>query len=374
VTATQITIVVPSAVRRGGGDVWLAQLLETLTPQQVDLLVVFETAGELADLASAAGHRTAVLGRAGIPCDTDLTALVEPLTRVLAGEKPQVTVHWSPRAHVYGSRARQVLGRNDPVAWVQHVIPGGYWLHKLANTYPAQTVMCVSSATAAAHRIWYPDQPAVVLHPGIGDSLAFMGTAQVRTRPKEPRDSLLLGVLGRIEPWKGQDVAIHAVCRLREQGLPAHALLIGDMRSVIWPAFASEIEALVLDLGVGRHVSFTGHLVAPMATLASLDVLVCASRQEGFSLAVAEGMAAGIPVVATRCGGPEDLIEDGANGLLVPTDDPDALAGAVGRLARDPSLASRLAAAGHATWAGRFTARHGAERFLAFVHELAGAS
>ncbi|MGH3625407.1 MAG: hypothetical protein ACRDQ5_27105, partial [Sciscionella sp.] len=141
-------MVVPSAARQGGGDVWLVQLLETLAPQQVDLLVVFESAGELAALASSAGHRVAVLGRTTTPCDADLTTLAAPLASVLATEKPEVTVHWSPRAHVYGSRARQLLGRNGPVAWVQHVIPSDFWLHKLANAYPAQAVVCVSSAVA----------------------------------------------------------------------------------------------------------------------------------------------------------------------------------------------------------------------------------
>ncbi len=371
-TSAPVALVVPSAARRGGGDIWLGQLLESLSPHQVDLLVVFEAAGELADLASASGHRVAVLGRTGTACDADLITLAEPLGSVLADEEPQVTVHWSPRAHVYGSRARQLLGRDGPVVWVQHVMPSDFWLHKLANTYPAHAVVCVSAAVADAHRIMYPDQPAVVLHPGVGVSPASPSKAEARANLKVPRDSLLLGVIGRVEPWKGQDVSIHAVRRLRERGLPAHALLVGETRSPTWPEFASEVRTLIAELGLGQHVSLTGHLAAPQVALASLDVLVCSSREEGFSLAVAEGMAAGIPIVATRCGGPEDLIEDGANGLLVPAEDPAALAKAVARLAADPALARGLAVAGRATWAGQFTARHAAERFLALIHGLVG--
>jgi glycosyltransferase involved in cell wall biosynthesis len=354
--------------------VWLAQLLETLAPRQIDLLVVFEESGELADLASAAGHRVFVLGRTLAACEADLDTLVEPLARVLAREDPQATVHWSPRAHVYGARARQVTGRNDPMAWVQHVIPSDFWLHRLANAYPAQAVLCVSSAVADAHRRLYPDQPAVVLHPGVSGSPASPDRAEARASLKLPCDALLVGVVGRVEPWKGQDVAVHAVHRLREQGLPAHAVLIGEAHSPTWPTFASEVKTLIVELGLGRHVSFTGHLAAPTDALAALDVLVCSSRQEGFSLGVAEGMAAGIPVVATRCGGPEDLIDDGVNGLLVPSEDPAALAEAVARLAKDSTLARGLAAAGRVTWAGKFTSRHAAERFLAFAQGLVGGS
>lgn len=359
-TAAHIAVVVPSADRRGGGDVWLSQLVETLTPDQVDLLLVFETAGELAELAGTAGHRVAVLGRVGTACDEDLTTLAEPLARVLADEDPHVTVHWSPRAHVYGTRARRMLARNGPVAWVQHVIPSEFWLHQLANACPAHAVVCVSSAVARVHRGLYPDQRAVVLHPGVDGLPVWVRRAEARAALEVPSETFLLGVLGRVEPWKGQDIAVRAMRLLRGRGSPAHALLIGEARSPTWPEFAGEVMGLIAELGLARHVSCTGHLPAPAAALAALDVLVCSSREEGFSLAVVEAMAAGVPVVATRCGGPEDLILDGVNGLLVPVEDPGALADAV----------ARLAAAGRARWADRFTARHGARRFLGLVQRL----
>ena len=104
--------------------------------------------------------------------------------------------------------------------------------------------------------------------------------------------------------------------------------------------------------------------------LAAMDVLVCASREEGFSLAVAEAMAAGVPVVATRCGGPEELICDGVSGLLVPREDPAALAMAVGALAGDTELGQRLAAEARRVHGGRFTAAAGVRRFGAFLQAL----
>lgn len=108
--------------------------------------------------------------------------------------------------------------------------------------------------------------------------------------------------------------------------------------------------------------------------MAAFDMMVCASREEGFSLAVAEAMAAGIPVISTRCGGPEDLIIDRETGLLVPTEDAVMMADAIVRLARDSALAMRLSSAAHGRWATRFTASHGAARFLGLVHELAASA
>jgi len=86
-------------------------------------------------------------------------------------------------------------------------------------------------------------------------------------------------------------------------------------------------------------VVFTGYVRDVPAVLAALDVIVCASHEEGFGLAVVEAIAAGVPVVSTRCGGPDDVIEHGLTGLLVPVDDPLRLANVVERLL---AVASRL--------------------------------
>jgi len=369
VSRVEAALVVPSAVRRGGGDIWLAQLLTTVTPKVIDLLVVFEAMGELVDLAHEAGHRTAVLGRAAEACDADLVALAAPLAEILDGERSRITVHWSPRAHVYGTRARALAHLEGPVAWVQHVIPSRFWLHRLANALPADAVICVSSAVADANRDLYPQRRCRVLHPGIDPEPATLDQVAARWVLGVPTDALVVGVLGRLEPWKGQDVAVRALRLLRTRGLAVHGLMAGE-RSPTWPWFADELQELIDRLGMRTDVTLTGHLASPGVALAAMDVLVCASHEEGFGLAVVEAMAAGVPVVATRCGGPHDLITDGRDGVLVPTDDPVALAASVAWLAEDPAARLRLVDAAARTHARRFTARRGADRFLALIQEL----
>ena len=78
----------------------------------------------------------------------------------------------------------------------------------------------------------------------------------------------------------------------------------------------------------------------------SLDVLVSASRQEGLPMALLEGMAQGLPVVATRVGEVPAVVEDGVTGLLVAPDSPESLAAAMGRLVQDAELRARFGAAG----------------------------
>jgi glycosyltransferase involved in cell wall biosynthesis len=89
--------------------------------------------------------------------------------------------------------------------------------------------------------------------------------------------------------------------------------------------------------------------------LAAADFLVCPSRHEPLGNVVIEAWAAGRAVLAAAAAGPSELIAEGESGLLVPVDDVPALAGALRRLAGDPALRARLAAAGHAAYLAQFT-------------------
>jgi glycosyltransferase involved in cell wall biosynthesis len=108
---------------------------------------------------------------------------------------------------------------------------------------------------------------------------------------------------------------------------------------------AAELRALAKTLGVARQVSFLGHREDVPALLASADAFVLPSRSEAFPNGAIEAMAAGLPVVATRVGGLLDLIDEGRTGLLVPPDDPAALAAAIESLVLSPARAAMLGAA-----------------------------
>ena len=87
---------------------------------------------------------------------------------------------------------------------------------------------------------------------------------------------------------------------------------------------------------------FLGYRADVEVIYAALDVMVMPSRHEGFGLAFVEAMAMGVPVVGTRVVGSVDAVQDGITGLLVPPDDPAALAAAILRLFDDPQLRRRL--------------------------------
>ena len=106
--------------------------------------------------------------------------------------------------------------------------------------------------------------------------------------------------------------------------------------------------------GLGPHEEFLGDLGVGEAVgdeLRDADLMVLPSRGEGLPLAIVEAMAHGLPVIATRVGGNEEAVDDGNTGLLVPPEQPEALAAAMIQLARDHEARRRMGDAARRAWA-----------------------
>jgi glycosyltransferase involved in cell wall biosynthesis len=148
----------------------------------------------------------------------------------------------------------------------------------------------------------------------------------------------LIGMVANVRDSKGYEYFVQAA-RLVAASMPqARFVAIGDAHSSISPSLVS----LRRELGLESRLSFVGFRRDVDRVLADLDVFVLSSISEGFSLATIEAMAAGKPVVVTRSGGPEEIVDDRVTGLLVPPADPGALAAGICELISNPALASAL--------------------------------
>jgi glycosyltransferase involved in cell wall biosynthesis len=153
------------------------------------------------------------------------------------------------------------------------------------------------------------------------------------------RPNIRIVGLGRLSHLKGFDVLLRALGLVsKSKGWGLIVLGEGEDRVLL--------EQLATELGIDERIWFPGWSRKPGPTLRDSTVFVLPSRLEGWGLALLEAMAQGLPVVAADCpAGPAEMIRQEVNGLLVPPDDPQALAAAIERLIEDPMLRERLAEA-----------------------------
>lgn len=183
---------------------------------------------------------------------------------------------------------------------------------------------------------------------------------QVDARPDDL--PVVLGI-GRLSREKGFDLLIGAVAKTTR---PFRLVLLGEGPS------GKSLRDVAGRLGVADRVEFVGFQANPYAWLRRSAVFVLPSRYEGFPNSLLEAMALGVPCIATRCPtGPEEIVTDGEDGLLVPVEDCGALAAAIDRLLGDPALRERLGDAARET-VRAYDAPKIVRRFEALVEEVAG--
>lgn len=121
--------------------------------------------------------------------------------------------------------------------------------------------------------------------------------------------------VGRLAPEKGYDMLLPIVKNVCKKHPNVHLWLVGIGSE------EQNLKTLTEELGIRDHVTFTGFLGNPYALMSKMDLFVCSSRAEGFSLVIAEAMILGLPVVSTNCSGPDELLSGGKYGILCETYD-----------------------------------------------------
>lgn len=183
---------------------------------------------------------------------------------------------------------------------------------------------------------------------------------------------LRVGMVGRVVSWKGQHVFLEAFASAfgdgDEKAVIVGSALLGD------EGYEESLRRQVVRLGLSDRVEFTGFRADVAAELASLDIVVHASViPEPFGQVVTEAMAAGVPVIAARAGGPARMITPGVDGLLTQPGDASGLADALRELGSDPGLRTRLAAAARSRAASAFTNEVVAAQVLGAYHTVLAA-
>jgi len=209
---------------------------------------------------------------------------------------------------------------------------------------PAARVHCIRNA-------WVPGPPVV-------------DRAQARERLGLPPDGLVVGWVGRLSREKAPDVLLEALGLLGAQA--PLTVFVGDGREAA--ALKSRAAALALE----GKVRWAGRVDGAARLLPAFDSFVLSSRTEGTPIVLFEAIAAGVPVVATRVGGVPDVVSD-AEAVLVPSEDPAALATALRSVLADTGGSAVRAAAAQGRLARDFAEGPWLDRYEALYRELGAA-
>lgn len=372
--------------RLSGGELALARLLGALDRSRVEPIVALAEEGPLHELLVQQSIETCVLplherlrsvrkdslGFAGSIAQVRALGSICRYAWRVSRFARQRDVHLiysnSLKADFYGSLAARLAG--VPIVWhVRDRIEKGYlpraavWLVRLFARYLPVCVVTNSASTLATLRLGRGRRAAVIASGLTREHIERCWVAQ-RSNPTP-----LIGIIGRLAPWKGQDVFLDAAAQLLRTGVSARFCIVG---AALFgeEAFGRRLRERAASLGIGDRVEFLGFSDVPVV-LRSLDILVHASKiPEPFGQVIIEGMAAELPVVATDGGGASEIIENGRTGVLVPRGDAGALAEALAGLLAHPERARSLAAAGRRHVLEHFTVERSARQSEALYEEL----
>lgn len=158
----------------------------------------------------------------------------------------------------------------------------------------------------------------------------------LRSQLDLPPGAQLVGFVGRLSWAKDLATLIRSFAIVQRQFPEATLVLVGD------GACRSELENVAAEVGVSAHVKFLGDRSDVTKLLPGFDIFAMSSVTEGYSIALLEACAAGLPIVATSVGGNAEIVREGSNGLLVPARDSAALAQGLSTLLADPARARAM--------------------------------
>ena len=365
-TMHKILYVDSSAGIFGGGQVSLLELLRNLDKSRFCPRVALPERKRLAEEVARLGIEYHLME---LPTLKTLN-IIRPvkslarLVRFLKGGEIELIHTNTPRAAIYGGIAGRLVG----IPMVLHAripLAGGILDRFLASL--ATKVIVVSQAVAQRYK-WLPPKKTALIYNGVDLARFRPGPREegIRDRYGITGEEVAIGMVGRFSPEKGHTVLVSALASVIPADQKVKVLLVGNKDNV----WAQELEEEIEKKGLGAHFVFTGFAEDIPGLMRALDIFCLPSLSEGFSRALLEAMACGLPAIATEVGGNAEIVQDGKNGILVPCQDSGALAQAIVQLLRDPELRATLGRAAHQTVEKGFSSTVNARRTEAVYEEI----
>jgi glycosyltransferase involved in cell wall biosynthesis len=377
----------------GGGEIALLNLVASIDRQQFEPIVIlfsdgplrirFDELGVTALVLPLAGNivnaRKDGLGGKSLLRVSDIWQTLKFATR-LAREIKRLrvdVVHTnSLKSDLIGGIAARLA--RVPLVWhVRDRIAGDYLpvavasaFRMLAGVLPRRVIVnsAATLQTLCTHHEADTGGTALRKYIVVHDGTNVIDPAPVPA--DRPDSSFLIGLIGRISPWKGQDIFLRAAAIVLRDFPTARFQIVGSAMFGE-DEYERQVRELARALLPAEAVEFTGFRQDVLELIGKLDLVVHAStRGEPFGQVILEGMAAGKAVVATNGGGVPEFVIDGQTGILVPMGDAEAMATAIAKYLGDPELRARAGALGRQRVIDHFTLRHTAQKIQQLFEDL----
>ena len=346
---------ISSAHTFGGGERYLADLVNTLAARGHDLFVAVRRRSPLNDKLELPSENVIELPLRNA-LDAKSAGALAKLTR-----DRQIEIVHAHMARDYPLAAYAVR-RNAGAKLIvtRHVLFPLNRLHKL-------TLARVSKVIAVSHALardvdaqaLVPSEKIAVIHNGV--DVGRIGSVRSRFQRTEflrrwdlPEDRLLVGSVGTLTPLKGYEDFLRAAARVREVS-PEVFFVISGVDSSPGQTYQATLERLIGELDLGDHVRLISWMDDITELFCALNIFVSASHSESFGLAIVEAMAAGAAIVSTETEGAREIIQDGKTGRLVPIGDAERTAQAIISLLRDSETRKQMADAAQTAAKERFS-------------------
>lgn len=260
---------------------------------------------------------------------------------------------------------REIVTMPRPIRWTLYNILG----------LCAHRIVCISKAVRESLISEAPhlSGKATILYNGVAVTRNNGVTlrAGLREELSVPEGVPLVGMVGRVSHWKGQEILAEAAQLVLHNHRDVHFVAVGSYFAD-QSQYLKELEERIVNLGLQERF----HLVSYRSDIGhvydALDIFVLPSQKpEPFGRVTVEAMMNGLSVIATNHGGTRELIRNGVTGLLVPPSDPGSLAGAIERLLKDRPLRDRMGLAASRYAHENFSLHQYQERMGALIAELA---
>lgn len=299
--------------------------------------------------------------------------------RLIASFLPDIIHSHVPRPTLWAALALRTMRRRPPFMYTEHSIQEVYprWGGPIYRIFLPVTraIVAVSDAAATSfarrwgryrgsvRRIWNGIDP---------DRLTpRRSRAEIRRELGAPEDTPILCNVANLTRPKSHLTLIAAMARLRPTTSDLQCWIAGSFEHE--PAMVEAVRAAIADSGLSQTVQLLGRRRDVPDLLHAADIFVLSSRQEGFPITILEAMAAGRPIVATDVGGCAEAVVHGETGLIVPPEDPPALAEAIASLLADPERARAMGKAGRERVQREFTVDRMVEQHLELYERVIGA-